>query len=86
MATAAANNSTKMEMKENQSIVDEGMSTTRLVTKQDGTKVAYSQATLRQAIENQLGGLNQDFINVDIILTKVASGLYNGKPYSSEYF
>jgi hypothetical protein len=42
MATAAANNSTKMEMKENQSIVDEGMSTTRLVTKQDGTKVAYS--------------------------------------------
>lgn len=42
MATAEANNSTKMEMKENQSTVDEGMGTTRLVTKQDGTKVPYS--------------------------------------------
>ena len=74
MATTA-----NMEMKENPSIVDEGMSTTRLVTKSDGTKVPYSEEHLRACLNSQLEGLHRDLMNVDIILSKVSSGLYNGK-------
>ena len=40
--TTAKPAATSMEMKENQSIEDVGMGTTRLVTKQDGTKEPFS--------------------------------------------
>lgn len=79
MTTAAAETSTKMEMKENQSIVDEGTGTTRLITKNDGSKVPYQASILRESLQCKLDGLNQEFIDIDIILNKVASGLYNGK-------
>ena len=77
--TTAKPASTSLEMKENQSIDDVGMGTTRLVTKQDGTKEPFNQATLQQSLEQQLEGLNQEYINLEIILAKVSSGLYNGK-------
>ena len=68
-----------MEIKQNASTVDEAMGTTRMVTKEDGTKVPFSEASLLQSLENQLAGLNQEFISLDIIMAKVSSGLYNGK-------
>ena len=40
--TTAKPAATSLEMKENQSIEDVGMGTTRLVTKQDGTKEPFS--------------------------------------------
>ena len=68
-----------MEMKENASFVDENTGTTRLVSKSDGSKVPFSEQHLRAALEAELVGLNNEYINLDIILQKVSSGLYNGK-------
>jgi len=74
-----ATDSTSMEIKENQSIVvEDGMATTRLVTCKDGTKEPYSETNLRASLDRQLEGLNKDYLNLDIIMTKVSSGLYNG--------
>ena len=79
--TIKATDSTSMEIKENQSIVvEDGMGTTRLVTCKDGTKEPYSETNLRASLDRQLEGLNKDYLNLDIIMTKVSSGLYNGKP------
>ena len=75
-AAAEAN----LEMKENNSIVvEEGMSTTRLITKLDGSKVPYAENHLRASLNKHVNGLNMDYINLDIIIQKVSSGLYNGK-------
>ena len=70
-----------LEINENQSFVDENMGTTRMVTKADGSKVPFSDDHLRASLSAQLDGLNSDYINIDIILQKVSSGLYNGKPF-----
>ena len=69
----------QMQIVENQSIVDEGMGTSRLVTKQDGTKVPFSDQILKEYLQARLEGLNQDYLQIDIILKKVSEGLYNGK-------
>ena len=68
-------------MKENTSFVDENVAgmTTRLVSKSDGSKMPFSEAHLRESLQNQLTGLNEEFVNIDIIVNKVNSGLYNGK-------
>ena len=78
MATTRDQN---LEMKENTSFVDENVAgmTTRLVTKSDDTKVPFSEAHLRESLQRQLTGLNEEFVNIDIIVNKVNSGLYNGK-------
>ena len=68
-----------MGIKQNQATAIEGMETTRMVTKEDGTKVPFSEATLLKSLDSQLEGLNQEFISRDIIMAKVSSGLYNGK-------
>lgn len=74
--TTAAN----LEMKANPSIIDENsVTTTRMVTKQDGSQVPFSEQTLRAYLEVQLAGLNSEYISIDIIIGKVISGLYNGK-------
>ena len=39
-----------LEMKQNPSVEDEGMGTTRLVTKSDGSKVPFSEDHLRACI------------------------------------
>ena len=77
--TSEKTNTANLEMKENPSLVDVGMGTTRMVTKDDGSKQPYSEEHLRAALDSQLEGLNRDYMNVDIILQKVSSGLYNGK-------
>ncbi len=78
-AQAAATKQNNLEIKENPSLVDEGHGTTRMITKTDGIKVPFSEETLRASLSAQLHGLNSDFINIDIIMQKVSSGLYNGK-------
>ena len=79
MTEAAASATKDLVLQENKTVVDEGMGTTRLVTKLDGTKVPFSEEKLRTSLNAQLDGLNIEFINIDIIMTKVSSGLYNGK-------
>ena len=79
MTEAAASATKDLVLQENKTVVDEGMGTTRLVTKLDGTKVPFSEEKLRTSLNAQLEGLNIEFINIDIIMTKVSSGLYNGK-------
>ena len=71
-----------LEMKQNPSVEDEGMGTTRLVTKSDGSKVPFSEDHLRSSINSQLEGLHRELINVNVIINKVTSGLYNGKSRS----
>ena len=66
-------------MKENTSFVDEGAGLTRMVTKSDGTKVPFSEAHFRESLQAHVEGLNQEYVNTDIIVSKVNSGLYNGK-------
>ena len=78
-AQAAATKQNNLEIKENPSLVDEGHGTTRMITKADGSKVPFSEENLRASLSAQLHGLNVDFINIDIIMQKVSSGLYNGK-------
>ena len=67
MTTTQAN----LEIKANQSFVDESAGTGRMVTKQDGSKVPFSEAHLRQSLHKQIEGLNNKFINLDIIISKV---------------
>ena len=71
-------------MQANQSITDEAAATTRLVERQDGTKVPYSEDKLKAALESKLEGLNREYVKLDIILAKVGSGLYNGKPQAHQ--
>ena len=75
----ATNTTTTMEIKENPSVVEESVGTTRLVTKKDGSKEPYSELHLRTELLRQLEGLNTEYLNIDIIMSKVSSGLYNGK-------
>jgi len=49
-----------------------------MVTKQDGTQSEYKDEILKQYIENKVDGLNKQYMNVDIIIGKVAQGIYNG--------
>ena len=79
--TSAKPADSNLEMKANISTVDEHLSTTRLVTKQDGSQVPFSEQTLRTYLEEHLQGLNTEYISVDIIVGKVNSGLYNGKSF-----
>lgn len=66
-------------MQANPSTVDEGAGTTRMVTKSDGSKVPYSTSLLRAHLESKIEGLNSELINLDIVVDKVTSGIYNGK-------
>ena len=79
MTEAAASATKDLVLQENKTVVDEEMGTTRLVTKLDGTKVPFSEEKLRTSLNAQLEGLNVEYLNIDIIMSKVSSGLYNGK-------
>ncbi len=77
-----AHTDSNLELKANRSTIDESTGTTRLVVKQDGSQVPFSEQILRADLERKLEGLNREYISVDIIVSKVASGLYNGKSFA----
>jgi len=57
-AAATAEPTSLMETKENKTSIDESMGTTRLVTKQDGSKVPFDEDVLKRSLESQMTGLN----------------------------
>lgn len=40
----------------------------RMVTKRDGTKVPYDEAILKTYLQNQIKGLNEEYIDTDVII------------------
>ena len=51
----------------------------RMVTRQDGSQVPFSDQILLKYLANKLEGLNRKYINLDLIVGKVKQGIYNGK-------
>ena len=69
-----------LEMNNNNSVTFEEKTTPqRLITKQDGTKIPFEKDQLKKHLQSFLKGLNEKYINLDIVVEKVASGIYNGK-------
>ena len=52
-----------------------------MVTKRDGTQEAYNPEVLRTDLLQSCEGLDMNFINVDIIVGKVSSGLPQGNNF-----
>ena len=68
------------DMQANNSIAfDDKDMNVRLISKRDGSKMPFDEQILRDYLMNHTEGLNQDFIDIDVIIKKVSSGLYNGK-------
>ena len=51
----------------------------RMVTRQDGSQVPFSDLTLTQFLEDKLEGLNKQYMDLSLIVNKVKQGIYNGK-------
>ena len=51
----------------------------RMVTRQDGSQVPFSDLTLTQYLEDKLEGLNKQYMDLSLIVNKVKQGIYNGK-------
>ena len=70
-------------MQANNSIAfeDKDMNTmqTRMITKRDGTKIPFDEQVMRDYLMNHTKGLNQEFIDLEVIIKKVSTGIYNGK-------
>jgi hypothetical protein len=52
------------------------------VIKRDGTRAPLDLLKLRSRFENKSAGLNMKYINFDVIVAKLASGIYQGKSLS----
>lgn len=70
-----------LEMNNNNSVTfeEKNAAPQRMVTKLDGTQVPFEKSKLKAYLAGFLDGLNKEFLNLDIVVEKVASGLYNGK-------
>jgi hypothetical protein len=51
----------------------------KYVVKGDGSKQPLDLGKLRKRFENRSKGLNMDYINFDVLVAKLASGIYQGK-------
>ena len=69
-----------LEMNNNNSVTfEEKTAPVRLVTKRDGSKEPFDKAALKQYLQGFMNGLNEQYINLDIVVEKVSLGMYNGK-------
>lgn len=66
-----------LEMQENKSITFEAAA--KMIKKIDGTQEPFENEALKAHLSKYLDGLNKDYLNLDIIVEKVAKGIYNGK-------
>ena len=62
-----------------QSLSDE--SGAKYVIKRDGTRQDVDKGKIKTRMLNHSHGLNEKFINYDVIVHKVFSGIYSGKIY-----
>lgn len=51
----------------------------KVVTKRDGTTQPVDQYKIRKRLVNKSHGLNEKFINFEVIVNKVYNGIYSGK-------
>lgn len=51
----------------------------KYVVKRDGTRQPVNLDKVRARFVNKAAGLNMDYINFDVIVQKVSSGIYQGK-------
>lgn len=58
----------------------------KYVIKRDGSHQEISIAKIRRRMECHSQGLNEKFINYDVVVNKVFSGIYSGKFYISRTF
>ncbi len=54
-------------------------SATKYVVKRDGKTQDLEMNKLRKRFENLSDGLNMEYVNFDILVAKLASGIYQGK-------
>lgn len=59
--------------------------TVKYVVKRDGTRQPVNLEKVRARFVNKASGLNLDYINFEVIVQKVASGIYQGKVYQECY-
>lgn len=50
----------------------------KFVVKRDGTQAEIKQQRIRERLEGLCGGLNMDYLNLDVVTSKVYAGIYNG--------
>jgi ribonucleotide reductase alpha subunit len=50
----------------------------KFVVKRDGTQAEIKQQRIRERLEGLCGGLNMDYLNLDVVTGKVYAGIYNG--------
>lgn len=50
----------------------------KFVIKRDGTKAEIKQQRIRERLQGLCGGLNMDYLNLDVVTGKVYAGIYNG--------
>jgi transcriptional regulator NrdR family protein len=54
------------------------MSDVKYVIKRDGSRQPVDLEKIRARFSNKIDGLNMNYINLDIIVQKVANGIYPG--------
>lgn len=57
----------------------EAVKNQKMCTKRDGRQEAFSQEKLIQSLSRSCGGLDMNYLNLDIIAGKVTQGLPSGK-------
>jgi ribonucleoside-diphosphate reductase subunit M1 len=57
----------------------------KIVIKRDGTSQPVDQYKIRKRLVNKSHGLNEKFINFDVIVNKVYNGIYSGKALTNIY-
>ena len=58
---------------------DEKAKNQKTVTKRDGSSEPFSAEELTSHLKSMCGGLNMEYVNIDIIVGKVSKGLPQGK-------
>ena len=59
--------------------VEASQPTVKYVVKRDGTHETLNFDKLRARFENKSYGLNMDYINFEVLVAKLESGIYQGK-------
>lgn len=57
----------------------DGLSAVKYVTKSDGRQQAFDLEKIRRRLISQSKDLANEYINYDVIMSKVQSGIYSGK-------
>jgi transcriptional regulator NrdR family protein len=51
----------------------------KYVTKRDGSKMPLNIEKIKKRLQTLAKGLSEEFLNLDVIVNKVATGIFSGK-------